>query len=47
MYLHHSAYIERYRTCTTADDMVKMQEAVMSELEKSYMEDRAEKGGLS
>lgn len=37
-------FIERYRTCNTAEEVSQMQETIMEELEKSYEESRQQRG---
>ncbi|KAF6748105.1 DUF367 family protein [Ephemerocybe angulata] len=39
----NAGFIKRYRTCTTSDDVQKMQESIMQELEDSYQESRRAK----
>jgi len=41
-----SVYIEKYKTCTTAEEVVAMQEQIIAELEKSYEDSRKQKGKL-
>ncbi|EIM88684.1 DUF367-domain-containing protein [Stereum hirsutum FP-91666 SS1] len=36
-------FIERYRTCNTAEEVSQMQETIMEELEKSYEESRQQR----
>ncbi|KAL4073973.1 hypothetical protein J3A83DRAFT_4357867 [Scleroderma citrinum] len=37
-------YLEKYRTCQSSEEIVAMQESIISELERSYEESRKSKG---
>ncbi|KIY69451.1 DUF367-domain-containing protein [Cylindrobasidium torrendii FP15055 ss-10] len=42
----NKAYIEQYRTCKSSDEITRMQETIIQELEESYARSRKEKGKI-
>jgi hypothetical protein len=44
--LDGSPYLRRYKTCASAEEVVVMQEVIITELEESYEVSRREKGML-